>query len=138
MASGVLLSGAERLRRSQEASSKKIVPDFHQELLRVRQAWRLKKVGDTILGDLSYKSGKTAMCRYDTGNVSYFYLVTYTLFFMFYLHIFCLYLILYFYLILYAILYIYMHSYLCISIYNLLYLGPTDKQIRTVQSINSV
>jgi len=54
----VLLNGAERLRRSQEASSKKIVPDFHQELLRVRQTWRLKKVGDTILGDLSYKSGK--------------------------------------------------------------------------------
>ena len=30
--------------------------DFHLELLRLRQNWRLKKVGNTILGDLSYRS----------------------------------------------------------------------------------
>ncbi|KAI0208048.1 Mediator of RNA polymerase II transcription subunit 17 [Lamellibrachia satsuma] len=70
MASGVLLSGAERLRRSQEASSKKIVPDFHQELLRVRQAWRLKKVGDTILGDLSYKSAGSRFWQSGTFEVT--------------------------------------------------------------------
>lgn len=30
--------------------------DFHLELLRLRQHWTLKKVGNVILGDLSYKS----------------------------------------------------------------------------------
>lgn len=30
--------------------------DFHKELLRLRQNWRLKKVSNTILGDLSYRT----------------------------------------------------------------------------------
>ena len=30
--------------------------DFHIELLRLRQNWRLKKVGNSILGDLSYRT----------------------------------------------------------------------------------
>ena len=41
-----------------EINLKRTLPDFHLELLRLRQNWRLKKVGDVILGDLSYKSGK--------------------------------------------------------------------------------
>lgn len=31
-------------------------PDFHIELLRLRQNWRLKKVSNSIIGDLSYKT----------------------------------------------------------------------------------
>lgn len=30
--------------------------DFNSELLRLRQHWKLRKVGDKILGDLSYRS----------------------------------------------------------------------------------
>ncbi len=30
--------------------------EFHVELLRLRQNWRLKKVSNTILGDLSYRT----------------------------------------------------------------------------------
>ena len=32
--------------------------DFHSELMKLRQRWRLKKSGNLIIGDLSYKSGK--------------------------------------------------------------------------------
>ena len=56
-ASAVLVSGGDRLRKSQEMSAKRTTPDFHMELFKLRQNWRLKKVGGTILGDLSYKSG---------------------------------------------------------------------------------
>jgi len=52
------MRGFERLHRSQDVALRRSMPDFHFELLRLRQVWRLKKVGNTILGDLSYKSGK--------------------------------------------------------------------------------
>uniref|UniRef100_A0A0A9WMF7 Mediator of RNA polymerase II transcription subunit 17 n=1 Tax=Lygus hesperus TaxID=30085 RepID=A0A0A9WMF7_LYGHE len=56
-AGSVLLTGAERLRASQtEAARNRSVPDFHIELLRLRQNWRLKKVSNTIIGDLSYRT----------------------------------------------------------------------------------
>ncbi|XP_027226461.2 mediator of RNA polymerase II transcription subunit 17 [Penaeus vannamei] len=57
-AATTLLSGAERLRTSQAEMGRpnRSVPDFHIELLRLRQNWRLKKVGNTIIGDLSYRS----------------------------------------------------------------------------------
>jgi len=56
-AANILLSGAERLKISQtDPSRAKSNQDFHLELLRLRQSWRLKKVGNTILGDLSYRS----------------------------------------------------------------------------------
>lgn len=56
-AANVLLNAAERLRSSQsEAKSNRIVSDFHIDLLRLRQNWRLKKVSNTIIGDLSYRS----------------------------------------------------------------------------------
>lgn len=56
-AGSVLLTGAERLRASQtEAARNRAVPDFHIELLRLRQNWRLKKVSNTIIGDLSYRT----------------------------------------------------------------------------------
>lgn len=62
-AGNILLTGAERLKnlRSQQhqqhqpsAGSK--VSDFHVELLRLRGNWRLKKVSNTIIGDLSYRT----------------------------------------------------------------------------------
>ena len=42
------------------------VEDFHFELLRLRQNWRLKKVSNTILGDLSYR---TAGSQYKQSGV---------------------------------------------------------------------
>ncbi|XP_074660283.1 mediator of RNA polymerase II transcription subunit 17-like [Tubulanus polymorphus] len=57
-ASGILASGADRLKKSQlEISANRgQQQDFHSELVRLRQNWRLKRVGNTILGDLSYRS----------------------------------------------------------------------------------
>lgn len=56
-AANILLTGAEQLRNSQsEAKNSRNVSDFHIELLRLRQNWRLKKVGNTIVGDLSYRT----------------------------------------------------------------------------------
>lgn len=56
-AANVLVSAAERLRNSQsENRNNRNVSDFHIELLRLRQNWRLKKVSNTIIGDLSYRT----------------------------------------------------------------------------------
>lgn len=56
-AAHVLLNGAERLRNSHsEQRNNRNVSDFHIELLRLRQNWRLKKVSNTIIGDLSYRT----------------------------------------------------------------------------------
>lgn len=50
MAGNILISGAERLKRIDNG------PDFQIELLRLRQNWRLKKVSDNIIGDLSFRT----------------------------------------------------------------------------------
>lgn len=50
VAASVLISGAERLKRCDNG------PDFQIELLRLRQNWRLKKVSDSIIGDLSFRT----------------------------------------------------------------------------------
>ncbi|KAH7931912.1 hypothetical protein HPB49_025783 [Dermacentor silvarum] len=42
----------------------RLSPDFHAELLHMRQNWRLRKVGTTILGDLSYRSGAIGVTPY--------------------------------------------------------------------------
>lgn len=56
-AANVLLTGADRLRSSHsEQHNNRNSSDFHIELLRLRQNWRLKKVGSTIVGDLSYRT----------------------------------------------------------------------------------
>lgn len=56
-AASVLLNGAERLRTTQnEVARNRTTPDFHIELLRLRQNWRLKKVSNSIIGDLSYRT----------------------------------------------------------------------------------
>lgn len=58
-AASVLMMGAERLRNCQnELARNRSTPDFHIELLRLRQNWRLKKVSNSIIGDLSYRTGK--------------------------------------------------------------------------------
>ncbi|KPI96851.1 Mediator of RNA polymerase II transcription subunit 17 [Papilio xuthus] len=55
-AGAVLLAGVERLRASETMRMTRNMPDFHIDLLRLRQNWRLKKVSNTIVGDLSYRT----------------------------------------------------------------------------------
>lgn len=66
----ILLSGAEHLRNLQNevkgSHPSRSQEDFHIELLRLRQNWRLKKVGNSILGDLSYR---TAGSQYKQSGV---------------------------------------------------------------------
>ena len=53
----ILLSGAQHLTTLQsDNKTNRTAQDFHLELLRLRQNWRLKKVSNTILGDLSYRT----------------------------------------------------------------------------------
>lgn len=55
--SKILIQGAEHLKNLQnETKGVRTPEDFHIELLRLRQNWRLKKVGNSILGDLSYRT----------------------------------------------------------------------------------
>lgn len=66
-ASNIIMSAVDRLRSSQnEFMRNRTTPDFHIELLRLRQNWRLKKVSTAIIGDLSYK----------TGNAIYMYAIS--------------------------------------------------------------
>ncbi|XP_058802065.1 mediator of RNA polymerase II transcription subunit 17 [Phymastichus coffea] len=56
-AAQVLLMGADRMKSCQNESARnRSSPDFHIELLRLRQNWRLKKVSNSIIGDLSYRT----------------------------------------------------------------------------------
>lgn len=62
-AAQILLKGAERLTKSvTENQENKLQRDFNSELLRLRQHWKLRKVGDKILGDLSYRSAGIDNC----------------------------------------------------------------------------
>jgi mediator of RNA polymerase II transcription subunit 17 len=63
----ILQAGAEHLKSLQNENKKnRTAEDFHFELLRLRQNWRLKKVSNTILGDLSYR---TAGSQYKQSGV---------------------------------------------------------------------
>uniref|UniRef100_A0A3Q2YNY4 Mediator of RNA polymerase II transcription subunit 17 n=1 Tax=Hippocampus comes TaxID=109280 RepID=A0A3Q2YNY4_HIPCM len=56
-AAQLLLKGAEKLNKSvAENQENRRQRDFNAELLRLRSQWKLRKVGDKILGDLSYRS----------------------------------------------------------------------------------
>ncbi|XP_065209478.1 mediator of RNA polymerase II transcription subunit 17 [Planococcus citri] len=56
-AAAMLTSAAERLKASQsETSRTSSTADFHFQLLKLRQNWRLKKVSNSIIGDLSYRT----------------------------------------------------------------------------------
>lgn len=56
----ILIEGAARLRKSHEEmlqmSMNRTIPQFHNELIELRRTWRLKKAGNAILGDLSFRS----------------------------------------------------------------------------------
>ncbi|KAK7882130.1 hypothetical protein WMY93_028304 [Mugilogobius chulae] len=56
-AAQLLIRGAEKLNKSvAENLENRRQRDFNSELLRLRSQWKLRKVGDKILGDLSYRS----------------------------------------------------------------------------------
>jgi mediator of RNA polymerase II transcription subunit 17 len=42
--------------KTKSSQSISYLPDFHFQLLKLRQNWRLRKVGNSILGDLSYRT----------------------------------------------------------------------------------
>nr|CAI5858896.1 unnamed protein product [Callosobruchus analis] len=70
-AANVLLTGAEKLKTSQnEAARNRATLDFHIELLRLRQNWRLKKVSNTIIGDLSYRTAGSKYLQTGTFEVT--------------------------------------------------------------------
>ncbi|XP_077197562.1 mediator of RNA polymerase II transcription subunit 17 [Paroedura picta] len=69
-AAQILLKGAERLSKSvTESQENKRQRDFNSELLRLRQHWKLRKVGDKILGDLSYKSAGSLFPHHGTFEI---------------------------------------------------------------------
>ncbi|RWS12809.1 mediator of RNA polymerase II transcription subunit 17-like isoform X2 [Dinothrombium tinctorium] len=52
----IIQNGVEFLKSHQNDATRSRAMDFHSELMTIRQNWRMKKVGNTILGDLSYRS----------------------------------------------------------------------------------
>ncbi|KAJ6664909.1 hypothetical protein lerEdw1_005881 [Lerista edwardsae] len=69
-AAQILIKGAERLSKSvAESQENKRQRDFNSELLRLRQHWKLRKVGDKILGDLSFKSAGSLFPHHGTFEV---------------------------------------------------------------------
>lgn len=73
-AAQLLLKGAEKLNKSvAENQENRRQRDFNSELLRLRSQWKLRKVGDKILGDLSYRSaGDEASNVYSVKSVKGF------------------------------------------------------------------
>lgn len=78
-AAGTLLAGVERLRTNESIRNTRNAPDFHIDLLRLRQNWRLKKVSNSIIGDLSYR---TAGSKFSQTGVFEVCLFTYDFFFL--------------------------------------------------------
>lgn len=72
-AAAVLLSGVERLRASESMRLSRNMPDFHIDLLRLRQNWRLKKVSNTIVGDLSYRTAGSKFSQTGVFEVIMYY-----------------------------------------------------------------
>uniref|UniRef100_A0A4W3JGQ3 Mediator of RNA polymerase II transcription subunit 17 n=1 Tax=Callorhinchus milii TaxID=7868 RepID=A0A4W3JGQ3_CALMI len=69
-AAQILLKGADRLSKSvAENQEHKRQRDFNSELLRLRQHWKLRKVGDKLLGDLSYRSAGSLFPHHGTFEV---------------------------------------------------------------------
>uniref|UniRef100_A0A8C7XW05 Mediator of RNA polymerase II transcription subunit 17 n=1 Tax=Oryzias sinensis TaxID=183150 RepID=A0A8C7XW05_9TELE len=69
-AAQILLKGAERLSKSvAENQENRRQRDFNSELLRLRSQWKLRKVGDKILGDLSYRSAGSLFPHHGTFEV---------------------------------------------------------------------
>ncbi|KAK7157014.1 hypothetical protein R3I94_006924 [Phoxinus phoxinus] len=69
-AAQLLLRGAEKLTKSVvENQEQRRQRDFNSELLRLRSQWKLRKVGDKILGDLSYRSAGSMFPHHGTFEV---------------------------------------------------------------------
>ncbi|KAL1260213.1 hypothetical protein QQF64_008040 [Cirrhinus molitorella] len=69
-AAQLLLKGAEKLTKSlAENQEQRRQRDFNSELLRLRSQWKLRKVGDKILGDLSYRSAGSLFPHHGTFEV---------------------------------------------------------------------
>uniref|UniRef100_A0A8B9HD47 Mediator of RNA polymerase II transcription subunit 17 n=1 Tax=Astyanax mexicanus TaxID=7994 RepID=A0A8B9HD47_ASTMX len=69
-AAQVLLKGAEKLSKSvAESQEQRRQRDFNAELLHLRSQWKLRKVGDKILGDLSYRSAGSLFTHHGTFEV---------------------------------------------------------------------
>uniref|UniRef100_A0A3Q3VYB6 Mediator of RNA polymerase II transcription subunit 17 n=1 Tax=Mola mola TaxID=94237 RepID=A0A3Q3VYB6_MOLML len=69
-AAQLLLKGAEKLSKSvAENQENRRQRDFNSELLRLRSQWKLRKVGDKILGDLSYRSAGSLFPHHGTFDV---------------------------------------------------------------------
>ncbi|KOB73053.1 Mediator of RNA polymerase II transcription subunit [Operophtera brumata] len=69
-AAAVLQAGVDRLRASETMRMTRNMPDFHIDLLRLRQNWRLKKVSNTIVGDLSYRTAGSKFSQTGVFEVS--------------------------------------------------------------------
>lgn len=66
----ILQKGAEKLSKSvTENQENRRQRDFNSELLRLRSQWKLRKVGDKILGDLSYRSAGDKRGKHLTQSV---------------------------------------------------------------------
>lgn len=66
----ILQKGAEKLSKSvAENQENRRQRDFNSELLRLRSQWKLRKVGDKILGDLSYRSAGDKRGKHLTQSV---------------------------------------------------------------------
>ena len=52
------MEDAVRERVDQHSSQGSNAKDFHSELMLLRKRWRLKRTGASIIGDLTYRSGK--------------------------------------------------------------------------------
>ncbi|KAF5902992.1 mediator of RNA polymerase II transcription subunit 17, partial [Clarias magur] len=69
-AAQLLLRGAEKLSKSvAESQEQWRQRDFNAELLHLRSQWKLRKVGDKILGDLSYRSAGSLFTHHGTFEV---------------------------------------------------------------------
>ncbi|XP_053544617.1 mediator of RNA polymerase II transcription subunit 17 isoform X3 [Ictalurus punctatus] len=69
-AAQLLLRGAEKLNKSvAESQEQWRQRDFNAELLHLRSQWKLRKVGDKILGDLSYRSAGSLFTHHGTFEV---------------------------------------------------------------------
>lgn len=53
----ILRNGAERLTATSD-SNRNLSNDFHSQLMEMRHNWRMKKAGNSIVGDLSFRSGE--------------------------------------------------------------------------------
>lgn len=55
-AARIINTGVEKIRMSKNDAARNMTSDFHSELMTMRQNWRLRRAGNLIVGDLSYRS----------------------------------------------------------------------------------